>query len=319
MSKSKAVAIAFTIALSPISANAADCSVFQKQLSDLQSKYKDIYDGYKSDGDNIKSEAGANFDVKVTWANTKIVFDTPTVTVKDQRIVLGLPQVTMKMQDIIFDTPSVTMVPTKIGQYPEITCDHAVIPSCTTKWSDIITNVPKTFMQRQDIKTLIPEFTFTDTSFVMGVPEFSMQRQEIIMGLPQFELKSVTIFAKKIQAEGENLTAKVNTTKSQQMKEASTNTNQLFVCLREDLNVQKAKASVMFEDGISKLTASIAFMKQIGADPSKVTDSSGKSINMNDQLADLISKREAAFQQFDAGMKKLEDTEQATVKQIAST
>ncbi|MCJ2144504.1 hypothetical protein [Methylobacterium sp. E-066] len=311
----KCFVFVITAAMIPLCAHSEDCTVYQSQISNIEGKYKPIYEDYQKTGNQIKGEATAEFEV--TWADTTIQFGTPTVTIKDQKITLGVPQVTMKMQEIIFDTPSVVMVPTKTGQYPEFTCDHAVIPSCTVKWSDIITNLPKTFMQRQNVKTLIPEFNFADTSFVMGIPEFSIQQQKFIIGLPQFKLKEAHLNASKMKKQSEELTSSISSTKSQQIKEVSSDTSQLFTCLRTDLNAQKAKASAAFEDGINKLNASITYIKTIGADPTNVVGSDGTAVNLPQQLSELIKKREAAFTQFDAGMKKLEDSEKTTLDQMA--
>jgi hypothetical protein len=132
----------------------------------------------------------------ITWDEQHIALDVPEFTMRDQTISLDLPQVTLVQQKISFDTPSVRCDNEKVGQYPEFYCDtHTVIPQCTVKWSDIITKVCKTFMERQEIIMGIPEFKIARTSFVMGVPEVKMNRQDWYFHLPVFHLTSGCIGA----------------------------------------------------------------------------------------------------------------------------
>ena len=106
-------------------------------------------------------------------AYDKLIFDTPSLTIKQQKLIFGVPQVTMRTREIVFGTPSVVMKTIKTGQYPEFYCDTStVIPKCTVKWSDIYIDVPETFLQQQHIKLDLPEFTFGDVQIIMGIPEF---------------------------------------------------------------------------------------------------------------------------------------------------
>lgn len=307
-------------ALTVITSSAAHaqqaCSQYKSGFDDIANKYKSQYDGFQGEGDKIKSETSAKFNVK--WDNTEIFFKTPSVTIRDQKLIFGLPQVTMKDQHIIFDTPSVRMKNVKTGQYPEFTCDHAVIPHCETKWSDIITSVPETFMERQDIVLSVPEFKWDNVEIVMGIPEFFMQEQRIVIGLPQFTLTEAHINSEKIKSESDNLQSRISDTKSAQVNETSEKAKEMFSCYRSDLAIQRANAVRQFNEGIGTLNKTISDLRGKGIDPSKISDNTGKVTNLVEMLNMLTEKQSQALKSFDNAKDKLDQAEEETLAKLAA-
>lgn len=289
------------------------CQAAQEAVTGVNAKYKQQFDEIQKDGEDLKSNA--HFGGKVGWKDEKISFDLPSVTVKDQKIVFGVPQVTMKLNEIIFDTPSVRMVPTKTGQYPEITC-HGF--GCTVTWHDIITNIPQTFWERQVIKMDIPEFKWDDTEIVMGIPEFSMVRNDIVMGLPQVTVTEGELNAGKLEAEGKALKARSDDVVAAQNLEIGGAMHGVFDCQRNRTEAMQASALAQFDSGIARLRAAINDLSAKGINVSKVVTGDGRTINLNQTLAELMAKRQAAQAQFEDALRKLDESEKKVVSKAVA-
>lgn len=289
-------------------ADSTMCSAQQQTLNTVGSKYKPQFDQEQQEGDDIKKSA-AQFNITITWDNVDIIFGLPTVTIRNQDIILGLPQVAMRTQDIIFSTPSIRMERHQTGEYPEVTCDHAFIPSCTVHWSPIYTDVPVPFMQEQHVKMDVPVFTFGDTKITIGVPEFSMQQQRWVVGLPQFRLDSVYINSGEIKDRSDALQAKIGNTRSAMFAETASDIHSLFDCQRQALLQQRADADIKFTSGLIVMDAVIQAIRTQGGDPTKLPDGS----NLVDQRSKLNDQRVAALAKFDDALAKLNQSEKDAI------
>lgn len=292
------------------------CLIEKKAVSEISDKYKPKYDKYEKDGQGLQQEGSAFIEGEVTWKDTEMVFDTPTVTIKDQRIVFGVPQVSMKRNDIVFGTPSVRMKRMKTGQYPEFTCSKHFIPKCTVKWSDIITDVPEAFMQEQRVSMDIPEFKFDNTEIIMGIPEFSMARQKWIMGLPQFKTTGYGVNSGGLQDRGKALANDISLTRTAQVEETATSMNALFSCHRSKLLSDREQAAKRFDDAINQITAVSDTMKAAGADPSAMLTADGTKADLLAQRSRLVAQREEALKKFDDSLIKLNSSEKAAVERM---
>lgn len=289
------------------------CAAAQQAVTAVGEKYKPAFDEIEDEGDALKSDA--EFSGKVTWEDTRIVFDLPQVTINDQRIVFGAPQVTMRLNTIIFHTPSVRMVRKKTGEYPEFTC-HGF--SCTVKWSPIYTDVPETFMERQEIKTEIPEFRWDNTEVVIGVPEFTMVRNEIVLGLPQFTLTHVVLNADKIQEKGQALKTKADALAAEQNEAVGNAVHGLYDCQRNEILRQRGVANGQFDNAIKQVRASMADLSARGVDTSAVRQADGSVTDMNKVIADILKKQQDANARFDRILEDLTKNEKKSVNKAVA-
>lgn len=306
-------------ALAASTANAQDapqggaCAAAQQAVTAIGEKYKPAFDEIEDEGDALKSDA--EFSGKVDWEDTRIVFDLPQVTVNDQRIVFGAPQVTMRLNTIVFHTPSVRMVRKKTGEYPEFTC-HGF--SCTVRWSPIYTDVPETFMERQEIKTEIPEFRWDNTEVVIGVPEFTMVRNEIVLGLPRFTLTHVMLNADKLQDKGQALKTKADALAAEQNEAVGNAVHGLYDCQRNEILRQRGVANGQFDNAVKQVQASMAELAARGVDTSAVRQSDGTVTDMNKVIADILKKQQEANARFDRILEDLTKNEKKSVNKAVT-
>jgi hypothetical protein len=286
-------------------------------VSKVQSDFQQRVDAEKKkiqdEADEIKKDApkpgGIGFDFDVKWTDQKIILDLPEVTIKQQKWIYDIPQVTMTLQEIIFGTPSVRMVPKKIGQYPEF---HGF----TVKWSDIITNVPETFMQEQHIQLHLPEFKVDRTETELGVPEFTMGRQEIILRVPEFKLNNIRIEANKAKARGEALstqaksemTAEVTDMKSSLQQGITSNMHQLFNCMRSDMQAKRANVELAFAAPITQLDSAVSQLEA-----AKAVD---KAAELMKQRDDLLKQRDETLKKLDEQLGQLDSQEQKAFDEV---
>lgn len=316
------------LAASPAFAQEATCTAEQDGLKAVTDKYAAAYAAYQQEGEDLKAQ-GVALDADVTWADTEMVFDTPTVTVRDQRLVFGVPQVTLAQRDIIFGTPSVRMERVKGGQYPEVFCEDTWIhlfggktkgvPKCTVRWSDIWLDVPVPFMEEQRITMGIPEFTFDDTEVIMGVPEFSMERQRWVTALPQFTVHSVLLNAGDLKAEADQMQSRVAVTRENQQRDSVSAVHGLFSCYRDRTEGQRRSAAAMFNVSISQLDGVITTLTDQGADPSSVPAAGGQSSDLIANRARLIEQRDTALAGFDTALATLDASEKTAIEQLTAT
>jgi hypothetical protein len=134
----------------------------------------------------------------VTW-NMKS-FDIPGIKVgsSTQDFIYNVPQVTMRQKNISFDTPATRWVDKKIGQKPETTCRWKIgwvlgvktkKWECTTTWTDIITKVPETYMERKTISTDIPEVAMRPMRTSMSLPSVTVTSQRVLLRMPEFRIR----------------------------------------------------------------------------------------------------------------------------------
>lgn len=278
-----------------------------KKKSDLfQQEMNDITDDMP-DTEGADAAIGIDFDVE--WKLQTIKLHLPEVTMKLQSWYFHLPSVTMKNKRIVFHTPSVRMVPKKIGQYPEI---HGF----TVKWKDIITHVPETFMEKQEIVMGIPEIYMEEQNIKLHVPEFKMGLQEIKLHLPEFRVRNISIESGNIQDEAEDAAedfkSVVNADKLEFFSSAKSQiipaVGKVFSCHRSNIQNSKDETLANFEPGLNQLRTAIEKLKSSGADQ--------EVPNLQDQLQDLVSKRNEAANKFEESINGMLEEEKKTVQKI---
>lgn len=309
----KDVLCALAVALISTRAIAADiCKDQQTALNGVGEKFKPQFDAYQKEGDDLKKDASVQFNFDVTWDNVDIIFGMPTVTIKDQDIILGMPQVAMRTQELVFSTPSVRMERHKTGEYPEIVCDHAFIPSCTVHWSPIFIDVPVPFLQEQHVKMDVPEFTFADTKLRLGIPEFSTTQTRWVIGLPQFKLTSIFLNSGEIKDRSDALQKRIGSTRTTMMQETGADIHALFDCQRESLVKNRSEAAVKFTSALSLMDAVIQSIRAQNGDPTRLPDGS----DLVAKRAGLEAQRVAAMSKFDDALAKLNQSEKDSIKSL---
>ncbi len=174
------------------------------KMDEYKAQMKRETDELEEDVPERPNDAELTFNMKfdVDWKTEEIKLDLPQFTMNTQEWKFDVPQVTMKSQDWIFHTPSVRMVSKKIGETPHVTCDNAVIPSCTVKWKGNYTDIPEPFMEEQRIVLDVPEFQVDTTAIKLDIPETTWDTTSIKFDIPHFTLQNTTAELKK---EGEEL------------------------------------------------------------------------------------------------------------------
>jgi len=289
---------------------------YKARMQEKRAEYDEAAKKIQHDADDSQPTAvGAivKFDIKVDWKDTSIVFDLPTVTLNQTTMILGLPDVTIKQQKWIYDLPATRLENQKVGQHPEITCDHAFIPHCTVEWKDNIVGVPVFYMERHETILGVPEFAIHDQQLIFGVPAVTMQRQQIIMGLPWITVKNVDAEVDAVQSEASEFQHKAENDSTQitaAMKTeirttASTEIHHVFLCERTQLESNRSQALSQIDTEIAKAKAAAQAARDNHA------DASAKSADA--VVAQIIATRAAVNAQFDDAAKKLEDSERTAL------
>ena len=322
------LAIIVVVGTGSLSAQAPDpCgqaeNALQAKIGAIAARYKAKIEqqkaGYQQAADHIRQDADnsqpttfggvTNFDVNVDWKDTSIVFDLPVVTLNQTTIIMGLPEVTLNQQKWVYDLPAVRMVERKVGQHPELTCDHSFIPHCTVEWKDNIISVPETYMERHETVLGVPEFAIRDQKLIFGVPAITMQRQEIIMGLPWITVKNVgaavatvqdeaAAFQQKAENDSSQLTAAM---KAEIRESASKELHKVIVCQKSRLEANRARALAEIDSQLSKATASAQAARASHADA---------AANTADAVVKQIAATRASVNaQFDEAEQKLVESE----------
>ena len=254
----------------------------------------------------------------ITMEKNHFALDIPEFRMVNQTISLDLPQVTMKPQHIIFGTPSVKCENVQTGEYPEFTCDHAVIPACTTKWSPIITTVCKPILTQQDIVTNIPEFVVARTSMVIGVPEVTMKRQDWYFDLPKLHLESGCIgsgCAERCQSTANKYQTKyqsiISPAISKSKTDVATANGSFFQCEITGITAQRDSVVAQIDAQIAIVNGSIATLNSMGATDEVKT--------VTTTLSNLQLQKQKIIDTYETILKGLRDNNRTTTGSVTSS
>ena len=208
-------------------------------------------------------EAIINVDFDVTWKNVDLIFDLPSITMKEQRISFDLPETTMKLQTFSWDRPDICM-------------EYVKFP-----WGGGF-HVPKPCMKREEIKLHIPEFTMKNQEIIMHLPEFRMERTHWVLGLPQITIKNVKVETEKIQRRGNEIQAEGDAIAAEMKLEVDSVVAQLY----GDVGQVKER----FDTALIQIGNSIDDALKHGLDPIKLP-AAGGDINLRKMYATLLEQR----------------------------
>jgi hypothetical protein len=261
---------------------------YRPQIEDLKRRAQQVVDDYEKPS-SVGPAIGVDF--KIDWKDVEIIFDVPSVTMKETRISLDIPEIFSESQTIIFHTPSIRMVDRKVGEYPEW---HGL----RVVWKPIIISVPETFMEEQRIVFDLPSVTMKRHDWKIDIPEFAMERVRWVIGLPQFTVINVRAETAEMQQKGERLKAEGAEIGARMKSEINAVISGMKAASSQEEIGVKNEAIAVYDSAIAKVTTSINELVARGIDPIKVPTESG-DINLRKQLADLVAKRTEALQRVD--------------------
>lgn len=279
------------------------------QIDAINDRYEQLYDQYKTEGERLGERApdgplvGIGVDGEVRMKEHVIILDLPTINMREKRIILDLPQVTMKDRRFSFTTIKSKMVPKKTGEYPEFFCKDTWIklpfggktkgaPSCTVKWSPIITNFPEFWEDETSFVMKIPEFKVDQTTIIMHLPDVEMAEQRIVFDLPEVLIKDVSVEVDRIQADAERLEQKTATTTAQHKAD-------IAAVVKKDMAEQKAQVAEQFDAGIIQLEKAINDLRDQGVDPANAGGT-----NLLAELSKLKQQKATALADLDNAMRE---------------
>lgn len=321
----KAIAVSGLVvvfASSAIAQSGQTCPDIEKETNAVTASYQPKLDQIGAEGEELGKQkpegpevaVGVDFDIK--WNDKKFSMDIPEVSMKNRDLIFDVPQVTMKDRKIVFHTPSVKMENQKVGQYPEFKCEGL---KCSTKWSDIITKVPVTILERQEIVTKVPEFKMDRTKIVTKIPEFKMDRKDMILRIPEFVAKNVKAETRKMNEKAQALSVRGEQVSSEMKAELISVTRKGFQCQRDNISTEIFNLSEATKKNVNQIQAVIEYFTKIGVDPSKVTSDTGEVVNYPVMLQQIVDASKKAIEEMQKAMKEISDREREVMEQLTRT
>lgn len=289
------------------------CSDLSVTTQEIRDRYSADFGALEAEGKNMQEDFNApteteaainvNFDVK--WTDQEWIFNLPTVNMKEQTWIFHTPSVVVNDQTIIFHTPSVRMVTVKCGQYPEI---HGF----TVKWSDILCDIPETFMEEQRIVMGIPEFFMEEQRIILHVPEFEMAEQRWVVTVPEFTATEVSAEVSDLKERGEAIQTRSDALSASLRAELTGSISSGFDCYESELTTARSNLQAQIDLAIQQLSTSIQQVRANGGDPTTVGN------NLEARLADLVTERDTQLAKFDQALQDLQASERNAINALAS-
>ena len=238
---------------------------FAPRIAALQERGQQMADDFKKP-EAVEAAIGIDFDV--SWKNVDLIFDVPTVTIKERSLKFDIPETTMKLQTISWDMPSICM-------------QYVPFP-----WGGGF-HVPQPCMKRQEIKLHLPEFAMRTREIIMGIPEFDTNRVKWRLGLPQITVKNVSVETDRIKSKGAQLQAEGEALEKEMKAEVDA-----AIAAAYGGGADAVKAQ--YDDTLLKVGAGIESLIQAGIDPIKAPTEDG-NINLRKQYEELMNQRNQAL------------------------
>jgi hypothetical protein len=261
---------------------------YKPEIDRLTAEGQEMEDGFEEPS---KGGAMIGVDFEAEWADTKVIFDVPSITMRDRDVSFDLPSVTMRTRKIIFDTPSVRMRRVKTGEYPEV---HG----WTIKWKPIYIDVPEPFMERQEISFDIPEVTMERVNLRLAIPEFRMKRVEWVLRLPQITVVNVRAETDALKAKGEDLSRRAAELAARMKAEIETAIGGFSASSSEQITRESQNVRGKFDTAIRQVSGAIDQLVARNVDPIKVPAGTG-DINLRKTLTELMAERDRVSAQFE--------------------
>ncbi len=282
---------------------------------ELQTKINEVTERYKRELQRIEEEGRAlgdqamdpntgeamnNIDFDIEWKEREIIFDVPTVTMRDRDLSLDLPRIEMKRQRIVFHTPSVRMEDRVVGKYP-------VFRGIKVTMKDIIMKVPVHFMEKQEIIFDIPEVRMERKNISLKIPEFGKNRQRWVVRLPEFTARSIKVEAKRLQERGQDLQRRGEDIGERMQAEVQLLVASFYGPLAEEGRELRQDVEESFTGAIQQVKSAIDELSARKIDPIKVP-AEGGDINLRKMMTDLVATREMVTGEIETALAIPEET-----------
>lgn len=286
-------------------------NTFQQRIDEITARYKPRLDEIAQKGKQIEddfsrpSDIGVviGVDIQVDWKEVDIIFDLPSVIVKDKRIVFDSPEITKNTTKIVFDIPSTRTVLKKYGQYPVTEWDGLKV---TVRWKDILVEVPEFYMKRVDIVYDLPSVIMTRKEIVLGIPEFTMQQQKWVIRIPQFTIVNVSAKTEEIKKRGEILEREAQFIAEQMNQEIQAEIAKFNGTAIGEAFTGKNDVSNVFDKTLGDIKSTIDELQAQGCDPIKVPTENG-DINLRKIYDEVTSHKEQVLAEFEQGILTITD------------
>jgi hypothetical protein len=277
---------------------------FQQRIDSIQKRYQPRIEEVKRKGEDLRrgyrppstqgGMAGVEFEVE--WKDVDIIFDLPTVTIRDQKIVLDLPEYTTARQTISFDVPSTRMVNVKVGETPEF---HGL---WTIEWKPNYISVPEFYMQRVEFVYDLPSVTMRRQELVFGIPEFSMQHQSWNLKLPQFKTRNVKAELGELKTKGEQLRAEGEQIGADMKAEIDREVENYKRNMIARTLSTRSEVANSYNQALGNLKTAIDDLQSKGTDPIKIPTAQG-DVNLRKKYQELVAGRDQALSEIDSALK----------------
>lgn len=253
-----------------------ETAALEQKIEDIKKRYEPRIAALKQKGEQLEddferpSDVGVviGVDFKVDWKDVELIFDLPSLTVKDKKISLDLPEIFSNQQRIVFDVPDVRMVDRVIGKKPEVHWPKVI-------WTDIIISIPEPYMRRVEIIYDIPSVRMKRNDFVLGIPEVSMTRHRWVVGLPQFTVVNVSAKTEEIQKKGQGLKTEGEQLGSEMRAEIESEVEKFKAGFMSSALSTKVEISNAFNNALGSIRTAIEDLQSKGCDPIKVPTDQG--------------------------------------------
>jgi hypothetical protein len=289
------------------------CVPYQEEINSVSEKLQAQFDEYKKEAEDLKRTVSSS-PRKLIFTNISV--DVATVTLKYYKFGFNSVEIITKSRTVPIDTTTVRMVAKKTGQYPEFTCDHGLIPRCSTRWVDITSNVPETVAEHRDLEVLVPAIKVAETDIALSTPDFVIRHQEFPVDLPELNPQDRGATPDEVKSKGQKIRSMIALMQSTQVRDSVLAVNKLYSCLRGNLAMQRERAATNFENTLSKISASTRELAAKGVDETKIKDDIGKT--PANYQKDLLKIRDKTLADFDFAIDQLNASEKETVIKLTS-
>jgi hypothetical protein len=279
---------------------------------------------------------GGLFTLEIGTRRETVSLDVPETTMKTQDMSFDLPTVELRDTDVSFDLPAIEMrrergpdIPefrTRMEQrcvdlgplgrpctdvpvtYIEMVPTYYDLPMTVMRTQRIVVGMPVVVMQRQDIKLDLPEISMKTTEFSADIPFVTLRF------LRDAGARTAALAAALAQSAQDAAINKQVAFRERLKQEVAPLASSMFACFRDTITTAKVEAASRFESQLATLTATLTNLVSRG-----VPDTDNDYVQTKAQLTDLLTRRDALVQSFDAALQRLSEQSATAMAQFLGT
>lgn len=311
MKQFKILALLLTVCSLQVTAQECDTTnaAFETIVKKYEQKYQEMAPDTSQGPWSNSLLASLNLDIDFSMVDKKLSFDLVSVTMRNRRMSFNTPQMTMQNKKIRFTIYEPGMEKCVIGYKPEV-------KGLEIKMTKIYGKCPGMVKKEKTIVTKIPAFTYATTGFTTKIPEFKRDKKEIIMKLPKVVVTKVSAKAETLRDDAEKLEKEYNKLSIGAKEEMSAEIVKTFTCQRNALAASRDTVQTAFNAAIAEVDASIKSIKDNGADPAKVVDENGTTVDLLQTRNELLNDLSTALASFDEAIAQLVTSEKEALEAL---